>query len=82
MISNKKRTLMTILGIIVSVAMVTAVATGSTSFLSYLQRIQMEDSGKWHIQFNDVTVENLSDLEKDKSVENLFISQPLGYAKP
>ena len=47
---NKKRTLVTIIGVVISVAMITAVATFGTSFLDMLIRGEALDSGSWHVR--------------------------------
>lgn len=73
--NNKKRTIMTILGVIVSVAMITAVATGANSFTAYIQQIQMQSSGSWHVKYEDITMNHLEEVEKDSNTKNVFYTQ-------
>lgn len=51
--THKKRTILTIVAIIVSVAMVTAVFTSAISFIKYFQNSTLEVDGNWHAQFTD-----------------------------
>lgn len=51
--THKKRTILTIVAIIVSVAMVTAVFTSAISFIKYFQNSTLEIDGNWHVQFTD-----------------------------
>lgn len=51
--THKKRTILTIVAIIVSVAMVTAVFTSAISFIKYFQNSTLEIDGNWHVQFSD-----------------------------
>ena len=46
---NKRRTLVTIIGVIISVAMITAVATLGVSFLDLMIRQQISRNGEWHV---------------------------------
>ena len=46
---NKKRTLVTVIGVIISVTMITAVATFAESFLGTMRNYQVESGGNWHV---------------------------------
>ena len=46
---NKRRTLVTIIGVIISVAMITAVASLGISFMDMLRRQVISDGGEWHV---------------------------------
>ena len=52
---NRKRTLVTIIGIIISTAMITAVATFAVSFMDLMQRSEIASSGNWHLLFSDIS---------------------------
>lgn len=78
---NKKRTLVTILGTIISVAMVSAVATLGLSFMDMFQRNTMVQTGEWHVAYEDVTKEQLYDIRQDDGTEDLILSKDLGFAK-
>ena len=51
---NKRRTLVTIIGVIISVAMVTAVATLGVSFMDLMKRQTIANNGEWHVLYKDV----------------------------
>lgn len=78
---NKRRTMITIIGVIISVAMIMAVATLGVSFLDLMKRQTMAGSGEWHVQYSDVTKEQIEAIEDDESTGKLAIAQILGYAE-
>lgn len=80
MMKNKKRTLVTIFGVIISVAMLTAVSTSIVSFLDLFQRIAIEESGNWHARFMDVTEENVETLNADPDIGAIGLYSVLGFA--
>ncbi|WP_433940024.1 FtsX-like permease family protein [Paenibacillus lautus] len=77
---NKRRTLVTIIGVIISVAMVTAVATLVFSFSDLMIRQTIADSGEWHVQYQDVTKEQLAAIQADEATKTVAITRDLGYA--
>ena len=44
---NKKRTIVTIIGIIISAAMITAVATLATTFQRFMLDVEISQNGRW-----------------------------------
>lgn len=76
---NKRRSLVTIIGAIISVAMITAVATLGVSFLDLLIRGDIEENGEWHVQYQDANVEQLEAVAKDDNTEQLIITSD-GFA--
>ena len=44
---NKKRTVLTIVGVVISVAMITAASALLSSFISFMQRSAIADTGNW-----------------------------------
>lgn len=79
--ANKKRTIMTILGVIISVAMITAVSTAAVTFLDLLQRMAMDSEGAWHVQYNQLLVDEIEALENEENVKNTFYTKSLTYGK-
>lgn len=77
---NKRRTLVTIIGVIISVAMVTAVATLVFSFADLMIRQTIADTGEWHVQYQDVTKEQLAAIQGDDATKTVAITRDLGYA--
>ena len=53
---NKKRTIVTIIGIMLSVALITAVATMYSSAIQSLINFETYHKGNFHIAFYDVLV--------------------------
>lgn len=77
---NKKRTLVTIIGTIISVAMITAVATLAISFLDLMQRQTIEQNGEWHVRYHGVDTEQLSAIKGEKGTKDVIVSRDMGYA--
>ncbi|CAH0119919.1 hypothetical protein PAE9249_02428 [Paenibacillus sp. CECT 9249] len=77
---NKRRTLVTIIGVIISVAMVTAVATLGFSFLDLMKRQSIADRGEWHVLYQDVNKEQLAAIRNDDATKAVAITNDLGYA--
>ncbi|WP_018754246.1 ABC transporter permease [Paenibacillus terrigena] len=77
---NKKRTLVTIIGVIISVAMVTAVSTLVFSFSDLMIRQAIVDTGEWHVQYQDVTKEQLAAIQGDDATKSVAMTRDFGYA--
>ena len=54
---NRRRTIVTILGIIISVAMITAVSSFSGSFMDMFRRLTISQSGNFHVAYSEITEE-------------------------
>ena len=78
---NKKRTIVTIVGIILSVALITAVSTMYTSALSSLIDFETYEKGNFHVAFYNVPVTEIDTFKNNRCIENIFITKDLGYAK-
>lgn len=76
---NKRRSLVTIIGVIISVAMITAVSTLGVSFLDLMIRQNIATSGEWHVQYKDVTEKQIEAIDEDSETEKLILSSD-GYA--
>ncbi|WP_026907416.1 FtsX-like permease family protein [Paucisalibacillus globulus] len=76
---NKRRSLVTIIGVIISVAMITAVATLGVSFLDVMIRQDIAKNGEWHVQYKNVIAEQLETIEQDSETKTLVLSSD-GYA--
>lgn len=71
---NKRRSLVTIIGVIISVAMITAVATLGVSFLDLLIRQDINTNGEWHVQYQDVTADQAEAIEQDSETKTMILS--------
>lgn len=78
---NKKRTIITIVGIILSVALITALSTLISSFKESLYRFYIQERGYFHYVFYDVDDDNLENIKKNKKIESYSAIEDLGYAK-
>ncbi|MBU3805148.1 MAG: FtsX-like permease family protein [Candidatus Cellulosilyticum pullistercoris] len=78
---NKKRTLVTIIGAIISVAMVMAVCTSMFSVLEFMKRMQIDSYGNWHAKYNNVEVKDLNVIKNHENTADTFLLQDIGYAK-
>jgi len=77
---NKRRTLVTIIGVIISVAMITAVSTLGVSFLDLLKRQVIATSGDWHVLYNGVNKEQIQSIANDSQTKTITLSQDKGFA--
>lgn len=78
---NKKRTIVTIIGILLSVALICAVAGMVSSFQATLIDYAIKDSGNRHITIEDVDVNDLKYFTNNSHVKSMFLTENLGYAK-
>lgn len=77
---NKRRTLVTIIGVVISVAMLTAVATLAVSFIDLAQKQHIGKEGEWHALYKNVNEKQLEDIRADKNTKDVILSNDLGYA--
>lgn len=68
---NKGRTLVTTFGIIVSVAMITAVFVAMASFLQLFADVSVVSDGNYAAELSDVKSSSLSELYKDDRIETV-----------
>lgn len=77
---NKKRTIVTIIGIILSVALITAVAALFFSANASLVTYEKRKNGNYHYVFKNIEEKNLKYFKENRDVENYYITQEVGYA--
>lgn len=77
---NKKRTIVTIVGIILSVSLLTALSTLVSSFQKSLVEYQKQKGGDFHVAFSKATKEDLDYFSKNRCIESFYIMNELGYA--
>ena len=78
---NKKRTIVTIIGIILSVALLAAVASMFFSARASLIAYQIDTYGNFHYNFKEVSEEEVQALKINRNIEKIFLAENLGYAK-
>lgn len=78
---NKKRTIVTIIGIILSVALICAVASMVSSFRESLIRFEINRDGNFHYEFSNVDSKKLKEIKNNRNFEKIYISKNVGYLK-
>lgn len=76
---NKKRTLVTIIGTIISAAMITAVTVLALSFVDLMQRGEITKNGEWHAKYLSIDLGKLQKLQEDDATKTMILSKDLGY---
>ncbi|GCF93064.1 ABC transporter permease [Enterococcus florum] len=77
---SRTRTLVTIIGVILSTAMITGVATFALSLQSYMVKESMVRYGNWHLEVFDVDAAFAEKLAKDPEVAAVVPFENVGYA--
>lgn len=78
---NRTRTLVTIIGVILSTAMITAVTTLIVSLQGYMLESTKARIGDWHGVAHDIPAADISMLQKNDEVDSFASMQNIGYAK-
>lgn len=78
---NKKRTISTIIGIVLSVALICAVATMATSFRETLLQGAINKRGYYHIKLSDITENDIKDIKNNRDIKDIKQIQEVGYAE-
>lgn len=79
MLLNKRRTIVTIMGVIISVAMISAVVTLGLSFLDLFKRETIAREGNWHIQYPDVPASKLDIPRNSPYADELLLEHDKGF---
>lgn len=77
---SRTRTLVTIIGVVLSAAMITAVATFGVSLLNYMSNGAAQKYGDWHVAFLDVPSAFVQEQTRDARVSNTATFENIGYA--
>jgi putative ABC transport system permease protein len=78
---NKRRTIVTIIGIMLSVALITAVASVYNSGIESLKNFEIHEVGNYHMIFYNVDANNIEEIKNYRGVEEVLLTKSLGYAK-
>ena len=78
---NKKRTIVTIIGIMLSVALITTVASIYISGIASLIKFEKAQKGNFHLVYYDIPNDDLTTFKNNRKIDKIFIKQNLGYAK-
>ena len=77
---NRKRTVVTIIGIILATALLTAVANMAESMRESIIEHEKQTEGDYHYFFQGVATDNIKFFENNKNIEELGYGVWLGYA--
>lgn len=77
---NRTRTIVTIIGIILSMAMFTAVIEGAYSGVQFLIRSEIEQAGTYHACYPDVTKEKAEELAQQEDIKDSATWQLVGWS--
>ena len=77
---NKKRTISSIIGIMLSVALICAVSGMFISYKETLIQYNIVENGYYHIVVNSISKEQLSKYEHNKDVKKVNVIYELGVS--
>lgn len=78
---NKKRTIVTIIGIMLSTALICATAGLISSFQETLIKRAIQNTGDYHTAFMNIKQEQQKYITQNRNVEDYMITQNIGYSK-
>ena len=81
MAQSRTRTIVTIIGVILSTAMITAVTTFGVSFQKFLVDYSISRDGNWHICVKSLTPERAEEIREMEEVASAAAVAELGYAR-
>ena len=78
---NKKRTISTIIGIILSTALICGTATLVTSFQKTLVQNAINETGYYHIKLENIKENDIKELKSNRDIGNMFETNIMGYGE-
>ncbi|MCH3964502.1 MAG: FtsX-like permease family protein [Clostridium sp.] len=75
------RTIVTVIGVVLSAALITAVTTFGVSLLNYMANGAAQKYGDWHVKFEDVDSSFAAKQASNDKVANIETFENIGYAK-
>ena len=76
---NKKRTISTIIGIVLSCSLICAVATMFTSFQETLVENAINETGYYHLKISNITEDNFKTLKNNRDIKDIYTVYENGY---
>lgn len=80
LLKNKTRTIVTIIGVILSTSMLTAVTTFISSLQNYVLDYTIADKGDWHGALYNIDTEDYSLLIENDKIDKLALTHLEGYS--
>ena len=78
---SRTRTIVTVIGVVLSAALITAVAIFGVSLLNYMANGAAQKYGGWHVEFSDVDSSFAAKQADNDKVANTVTFKNIGYAK-
>ena len=78
---NKRRTIVTIIGIILSTALICGIGNISVSLMDHKIRETIANDGEFHATFYDIKKDDISTITNSVGISKSALSESLGYAK-
>ena len=78
---NRKRTIVTIVGIILATALLSALVTLVSSFQYSMIEYQKQKDGDFHVKFSNVKMSELLEFKNNRNIESTFETMGMGFAK-
>lgn len=76
---NRTRTIVTIVGVVLSAALITAIATFAVSLQAYMINGAIMKYGNWHIAFSNADTSFVQEQAEDHRVANIASFENIGY---
>lgn len=77
---HRKWTVVTIAGVVIATAMISAVSSFSSSMLDLEKRETIADNGNWHAVIQNMPAKGVSVLQKSSYLSSVSLFRDLGYA--
>lgn len=77
---NKKRTIVTIIGIVLSTALIVCVSGMVTSFQKTLINDAIDSDGYYHVMIKDLPKDRILALEENRDIKDYYLRSEVGYA--
>lgn len=76
---NKKRTIVTIIGVILSTALMVGIGLLLSTFREMMIKETISYSGNYHVSFDNLDKEKLKVIEKNSNTSYIYNKKSLGY---
>lgn len=77
---NKKRTIVTVIGIILSVSLIMALSSLVASFIGSATVYEKMRSGNFHVSFDNVKSSDVDKFKNNRYVEDVYFTKEIGYS--
>ncbi len=78
---NKKRTTVTIIGIILATALICGVATLVSSYLESTKEFIKKEQGDYHYEFINVPTQDVNNIQNNENIESIYKTHEYDYTQ-